>query len=101
MESSPTLPVLAQPISGREGAQNVSVLPKMNEWCIVRYDEHLYVGQVTKEDDDNMEVEISTLTQTKTNQFKFRTRYDKIWYTKDQVIKNVAEPSKLSRRMLS
>ena len=79
-------------------AEHPSSLPKLGQWCIVKYDEKCYIGEVTGEDPDNMEIEVSTLTKIGINKFKYPARRDKIWYCFNQIVKVVTTPTSVKIR---
>ena len=39
-----------------------SPLPPVHSWCIVKYDDELFVGQVLAHDENGTEMQVSTMT---------------------------------------
>ena len=59
----------------------VTGLLSIDQWCLVGYDDKIYVGNVTDRDKENEECEVASLKLTGTNKFVKPTKEDKRYGT--------------------
>ena len=63
----------------------------------MKYDSDHYVEQIVNEDPDEMKYEVSTMSSIRLNMFKFSTRLDKNWYSRDHIVKTISQPVPITR----
>lgn len=69
----------------------------VGDWCLVKYDNLTYPGEVTDIDIDECEVEVSVMLKAGT-MYKWPKCPDVLRYSKDQVIRNISPPVKANNR---
>ena len=95
-----TARVLYQPMKTQNSAssspQAAKALQLQGQWCIVRYDNKLYPGEISDADDEG--VLVITLHPIGDNKFVKPPSPDEIWYLYENVIMYIEEPTKASGR---
>ena len=67
----------------------------IGRYCLVRYDDNLYVGKILGTDDAS--VEVTCMTRVGQNRFKWPRKDDICWYSHQDLVYFIPEPTKRKR----
>jgi hypothetical protein len=72
----------------------------IGKWCIVKYDGKPYPGIIIDVDVVDWNVEVKTMHSVGRNRFFWPTMIDRVWYTQDNFLSLIPEPSPIGTRHL-